>query len=310
MTELVPAGTRCEGLCQHQRSPSHARPTRSRPCTVGHHSLRTVLRRLVLPQAGHHGLHADGRPVLAIGGEHPRKVLRDAVLRRCGAPRVPIADYHIPAGAGGTTCAIETVELDDDQQSHRCQEIAARARRSGSLRPRPGATLPPAPETSHHVDALAAAQRDRCRTKAAARERVRPCVSVRAVSIVGHGARRTGPAHSPCRHRHRGTRDARPRNALVRSGAHAYVPKGVRPRRSAKRDSSRWKERYVRKGDVPGRRRRAIVMKRGTPAAGRPWRFYAPARSSSADGTTIGPVGGCVKRIGLPNGSRSAQSVP
>jgi predicted metal-binding membrane protein len=37
---------------------------------------------------------------------------------------------------------------------------------------------------------------------------------------------------------------------------------------------------------------------------------YAPARSSSAEGTTTGPSGGCVKRIGLPNGSRSAQSVP
>ena len=30
----------------------------------------------------------------------------------------------------------------------------------------------------------------------------------------------------------------------------------------------------------------------------------------AADGTVIGPSGGCVKRIGLPNGSRSAQSVP
>src|SRR3982074_3691834 len=36
--------------------------------------------------------------------------------------------------------------------------------RYNSLRPRPGATLPPAPQTSHDDDALAAAQRDRCRT--------------------------------------------------------------------------------------------------------------------------------------------------
>jgi hypothetical protein len=56
----------------------------------------------------------------------------------------------------------------DDQQSHRCREIAARARRSGSLRPRPAATLPPAPQTSHDVDALAAAQRDRLRTPSVA----------------------------------------------------------------------------------------------------------------------------------------------
>jgi len=34
------------------------------------------------------------------------------------------------------------------------------------------------------------------------------------------------------------------------------------------------------------------------------------ACSSSADGTTIGPSGGWVKRIGFPKGSRSAQSVP
>jgi hypothetical protein len=61
---------------------------------------------------------------------------------------------------------------DDDQQSHRCQEIAARARRSGSLRPRPGATLAPAPQTSHDIDALAAAQRDRCRTAWATARRV------------------------------------------------------------------------------------------------------------------------------------------
>ena len=47
------------------------------------------------------GLRADGRPVLAMGGEHPRKVLRDAVLRRCETPRVPVADYRIPAGARG-----------------------------------------------------------------------------------------------------------------------------------------------------------------------------------------------------------------
>ncbi|MCW3020607.1 MAG: hypothetical protein JWN10_2915 [Solirubrobacterales bacterium] len=37
---------------------------------------------------------------------------------------------------------------------------------------------------------------------------------------------------------------------------------------------------------------------------------YACARSSSAEGTTIGPSDGWVKRIGFPNGSRSAQSVP
>lgn len=37
---------------------------------------------------------------------------------------------------------------------------------------------------------------------------------------------------------------------------------------------------------------------------------YACARSSSAEGTTIGPSGGWVKRSGFPKGSRSAQSVP
>ena len=36
----------------------------------------------------------------------------------------------------------------------------------------------------------------------------------------------------------------------------------------------------------------------------------ACARSSSAEGTTTGPSGGWVKRSGLPNGSRSAQSIP
>jgi hypothetical protein len=34
------------------------------------------------------------------------------------------------------------------------------------------------------------------------------------------------------------------------------------------------------------------------------------AWSSSAEGTTIGPSGGCVNRSGFPKGSRSAQSVP
>jgi hypothetical protein len=34
------------------------------------------------------------------------------------------------------------------------------------------------------------------------------------------------------------------------------------------------------------------------------------ACSSLADGTTIGPAGGWLKRIGFPKGSRSAQSVP
>lgn len=37
---------------------------------------------------------------------------------------------------------------------------------------------------------------------------------------------------------------------------------------------------------------------------------YAWAFSSSADGTTTAPSGGWVNRIGFPNGSRSAQSVP
>ena len=50
-----------------------------------------------------------------------------------------------------------------------------------------------------------------------------------------------------------------------------------------------------------------------------PGRVHAPAApecvqccacSSSSEGTTIGPSGGWVNRIGLPNGSRSAQSVP
>ena len=73
-------------------------------------------------------------------------------------------------GATATECLLKiqltpTSASDDDQQSHRCREIAARARRSGSLRPRPGATLPPAPQTSHDVQALAAAQRDCCRTR-------------------------------------------------------------------------------------------------------------------------------------------------
>ena len=37
---------------------------------------------------------------------------------------------------------------------------------------------------------------------------------------------------------------------------------------------------------------------------------YIWAPSSSAVGTTIGPSGGWVNRIGLPNGSRNPQSVP
>jgi hypothetical protein len=59
------------------------------------------------------------------------------------------------------------------QQSRRCREIAARGRRSGTVRSRPGATLLPAPQTSHDFAALAPAQRDRCRTDAATRHRRR-----------------------------------------------------------------------------------------------------------------------------------------
>jgi enoyl-ACP reductase-like protein len=44
--------------------------------------------------------------------------------------------------------------------------------------------------------------------------------------------------------------------------------------------------------------------------AGMPLSGQACLWSSSTEGTTIGPSGGCVNRIGLPNGSRSAQSVP
>jgi hypothetical protein len=60
-----------------------------------------------------------------------------------------------------------TAGADDDQQSHRCQEIAARARRSGILRPRPGATLPPAPQSSQDFDVCCLAARDRSRTRSA-----------------------------------------------------------------------------------------------------------------------------------------------
>lgn len=40
------------------------------------------------------------------------------------------------------------------------------------------------------------------------------------------------------------------------------------------------------------------------------WRRQDCSRSSSGEGTTIGPSGGCVKRIGFPKGSRRAQSIP
>jgi hypothetical protein len=66
-----------------------------------------------------------------------------------------------------------TAGADDDQQSHRCQEIAARARRSGILRPRPGATLPPAPQSSQDFDVCCLAARDRSRTEPATP--ARPC---------------------------------------------------------------------------------------------------------------------------------------
>jgi hypothetical protein len=50
---------------------------------------------------------------------------------------------------------------------------AARARRSGILRPRPGATLPPAPQSSQDFDVCCLAARDRSRTEPATP--ARPC---------------------------------------------------------------------------------------------------------------------------------------
>jgi hypothetical protein len=93
------------------------------------------------------------------------------------APARPACKIDANDLGGAEVCTGVELALaaDDDQQSHRCREIAGRARRSGSLRPRPGPTLPPAPQTSHDVDALAAAQRDRFRTKAAAGTRPRSC---------------------------------------------------------------------------------------------------------------------------------------
>jgi hypothetical protein len=93
--------------------------------------------------------------------------------------------------------SIETAELDDDQQSHRCREIAGRARRSGSLRPRPGATLPLARKRATMsmpwllLSATAAGQRQ-------PRERRRSCVPRR---YPDRPARRQahGPQRSPRR---------------------------------------------------------------------------------------------------------------
>src|SRR5215207_11705531 len=46
-------------------------PTQSRiDAAVRHHPLRAILRRLVLPHAGHHRLEAGGRPVLAVRRQH------------------------------------------------------------------------------------------------------------------------------------------------------------------------------------------------------------------------------------------------
>lgn len=53
--------------------------------------------------------------------------------RHVGRHRTPA----LPRDAVVSVGPNETPELDDDQQSHRCQEITARTRRSGSLRPAP-----------------------------------------------------------------------------------------------------------------------------------------------------------------------------
>ena len=58
---------------------------------------------------------------------------------------------------------IEALARDDDQQSHRCRESAARARRSGTPRRPPGATLPPGPQTPP-CRCRGSAHRDRFRT--------------------------------------------------------------------------------------------------------------------------------------------------
>jgi hypothetical protein len=80
-------------------------------------------------------------------------------------------------------------------------------RRSGSLRPRPGARLPPAPQTSHSVDALPATQRDRCRTHGTTRA-TSPPVPVRARRQVSTSPEPRSRSSPDARRSSRGSDDA------------------------------------------------------------------------------------------------------
>ena len=75
--------------------------------------------------------------------------------------------------------------------------------------PRPGAALPPAPQTSHDADALAAAQRDGCRTHAAT-----------------HHGRGTYPRDNDCRSRTGGPRRSR-YSPIARPWACPLLPRSL-----------------------------------------------------------------------------------
>ncbi len=137
---------------------------------------------------------------------------------------------------------IETRAQDDDQQSHRCQEIAARVRRSAAPPAHSNATACTANEP--RFDSLAAAQRDRCRPNCstspapslvtAPRAKERPSLRLSA-ALLGEDyttrRRRTRGLSAPGR--------ASQANPLVRPGARRVRPRPSKGRRSDSADCPR-----------------------------------------------------------------------